>query len=133
MNPKDLTNEELHYIGNVIEYLSNTKTLKHLLPDLAKFGIDDSQLEMDLPIDVIYQIKDWDREIELVGLVMEIVYTSQSEGYIDYDKAWYTLTNYNDTILFKTAFKYAIELLPKAFTMWIAGKDYRYLVGYYVA
>lgn len=128
----ELTIQELHYIAEVVEYLASTKTLNHLLPDLAEFGIKDSQIEMDLPLHILYEIKDWDRELELVGVVMDVVYTHMSKGYIDYDRAWYGLTTYDDTILFKTAFKYAISILPKAFTMWIAGKDYRYLVGYYV-
>lgn len=127
-----LTKEELHYIADVVEYLSKTKTLKNLFPDLIRYAIRDSQVEMDLPIHVLYEIKDWHREIELVGLIMRIVYIYESEHYIDYDLAWYGLTTYDDTMLFKAAFRAGIKLLPDVFMMWIAGKDYKYLVGEYV-
>jgi hypothetical protein len=127
----DLTMEEIHYVSEVVEYLNETDTLRDLLPDVARFSITECQIKMDFPYEIIYKIKEWDRELELVKIVMEIIHTYQSKGYIDYDRAWYGLVNYSNTILFKEAFIYAINLLPKAFTMWIAGKDYRYLVGEY--
>lgn len=128
----DLTSDELHHIARVIEFFNDSKGLKHFLHDIAVYGTNEGQLEMDLPFEIIYQIQDWDRELELAQLVIQVVYTYIDEGYIDYDKAWYALSNYNNTVVFEAAFKYAIELLPKVFTMWIAGKDYTYLVGEYV-
>lgn len=127
-----LTMDDIHYIAIVVEYLNSSETLRTFLYDLANFGINEAQLKLEIPTEIIFEIKDWDRELELAALVLQIIYTQMSQGYIDYDKAWYALTHYNDTIAFETAFKYAIKLLPEVFTMWIAGKDYKYLVGEYV-
>ena len=128
----ELTTTEVHYLADVVEYLSSTKTMKHLIPDLIKYGIKDSQIEMDLPVDVVYNIKEWDRELELVQLIMEFIYEYIEEDDIDYSLAWHILTNYDDTILFETAYRYAIDILPDIFTMWVADKGYEYLVGEYV-
>lgn len=128
----DLTQEELHHIARIINYFNQSQTMPHLIHDIAIFAVKSVQLDMDLPYGVIYKIKDWSKELELAQLAIQIVYTYIDYGYIDYDKAWYILKNYDNTILFETAIKYAVELLPDVFVMWIAGKDYTYLVGEYL-
>lgn len=128
----DLTDEEVAYIGDLIEYLNSTESFKYLVYDLVSYGVSTAQLKLDLPFEVIMEIDDWDREIEVVHLVFKIVYRSIRYGYIDYDIVWYGLTHYNDTVLFETAFRYAIKMLPDVFVTWISGKGYKYLVGEYV-
>lgn len=128
----DLKKDELFYFASFVEFLSTSKTMNTMAYDLIKFGVDYAQIKLDLPIEVVYKIKDWYRELELVQMVIQIVYTNKTTGVIDYDKAIYALKNYDDTILFKTAFKYAINKLPDIFISWLAGKDYKYLVGEYV-
>ena len=127
-----MTLEEIHYIAKAMEFSSNSKAFNDLLYEVLVFAVDLLQIKLDLPLDSIYKINNWEREAELIQIIMQIIYTYMSEGVIDYSKAWYGLTNYNDTILFEVGFKFAISMLPKAFTMWIAGKDYKSLVGEYV-
>lgn len=126
-----LSIEEIHYIAGLCSYLSESESMKDFLYSMVNSILKSEKIELDIPTEVLYEIKDWNKELELVQLVIQIVNTQEKEGYIDYDKAWYGLTNYSNTILFKKAFNYAIKLLPKVFTAWIAGKDYKYLVGEY--
>ena len=128
----DLTKDEVHYLATVVEYLNSSQNFKYMLYDLAEYGIGTLQMKIDIPTEVIFKIKEWERELELAHLVVQIIYTYEKTGVIDYDKAWYGLTTYNNTILFKTAFDYLIDMLPEIFTTWISGKDYKYLVGEYV-
>ena len=128
----DLTKEELQQFANAIDYFNKSQTMPHFIHDVAILGVKAAQLKLDLPYEAIYKVKDWIRELELAQLVIQLVSTYIDYEYIDYDKAWYILKNYDNTVLFETAIKYAIELLPKVFIMWIAGKDYTYLVGEYL-
>jgi hypothetical protein len=94
--------------------------------------ITTSGLKLDIPTELMLEIDDWTRELFLGRIVIRIIYEGCIYGYIDYDLAWYGLTNYSDTVVFKYAWRMAIDLLPEVFKMWIAGKDYRWLVGEYV-
>lgn len=128
----ELTIDELHYIGKVIKYLNESQTMNQLLYDLTNFALEDIQLKLDIPTEVIKDIKEWERELELAQIVIQIIYTKLNDGYIDFDKALYGLQNYSDTILFDRAFKYLIDILPEIFVTWITGKGFDYLVGEYV-
>jgi len=128
----DLTIEEVHYLAEFMNYLNENKKLAYLLKELIDWALVQVQMKIIIPTELIYQINDWDREFELVQLVIQVVYKYIITGEIDYGMSWYGLTHYNDTILFEKAFKYLIDMLPDIFVAWLAGKDYKYLVGEYV-
>ena len=128
----DMTNEDIAYLAEFMDFMVNDEKLIDLTYALISFGVGEAQLKLNIPVEILYEITDWKRELELTRLVINIIYKAMHTGIIDYDLAWYGLETYNDTVAFKAAIKMAIEMLPEAFTMWIAGKDYKYLVGEYV-
>ena len=128
----DLTMDEVHYIAKVAEKISKNETMKYFFYDIANYGIASLRLKIRIPTEVLFEIKDYERELELAHLVIQIVYEYIRYGNINFDKALYAYETYKDTVLFKTAWDFAIELLPDAFLMWITGKDYKYVVGEYV-
>ncbi len=127
-----LEKEELNYIGNVIKYLNESESMHDMLYDLTNLALDSLQLKLEIPSEIIKEVKNWDTEIELVQIIIQIIYTKINDGYIDFDLAWYAIDNYRDTVLFDRLVSYLIDILPEAFTAWITGKGLEYLVGKYV-
>ena len=127
-----LTPSEVEYLARVVNYMCHSATMRTFFYDLANYGIKTSGLTLKIPTELILKVDDWTRELMLGQIVIRIIYESEMYGYIDYDLAWYGLTHYSNTVVFDHAWRMAIGLLPEVFKMWIAGKDYRYLVGEYV-
>ena len=129
----DLSFEEVHYIGKFGEFAFNSESVKYLFRDLLEYLFVTRNIQLEVPLETFYEIKDWPRELELVNLVMKVVYKAMSGDGIDYDVAWTALSKYHDTVLFEAALKFAIKLLPDVFRMWVSGKGFGYLVGEYAA
>ncbi len=127
-----LNYEEVQYLAKVVSYMCNSKTMRTFFFDLANYGINSAGLKLDIPTELIFEVKDWTRELLLGQIVIRILYEEMMYGYIDYDLAWYGLTHYSNTVVFDYAWRMGISMLPDVFKMWIAGKDYKYLVGEYV-
>ena len=127
-----LTDEEVEYLARVVNYMCHSKTMRTFFFDLSNYGIYTSGLKLKIPTELILEVEDWTRELMLGRIVMRMLYEGLILDYIDYDLAWYGLTHYSNTVVFDYAWRMAIDMLPDVFKMWIAGKDYKYLVGEYV-
>jgi len=128
----ELSDEELKVVARTVTYISQSKTMNSFFYDIVSYAIGTLHLKFEVPTELLLNIKDWYTELKLARLVVGIVDKAISYEEIDYGAIWEGLTTYGDTVIFRYAWRWALDLLPEAVLAFVSGKGFGYLVGDYV-